>query len=148
MSNTNEMQALVTRTEQLIAALTNAFITTAEVAAERLELAAQVARVQQRMGAFSAVLESIGVQKAVLVARLASATGSTRALIETQVSLLEAQEVEVLKRVGVPEPAARQALAAVVQAPVADATDTYIRDGRRFRRVAPVVNGKAAGDDA
>src|SRR6266545_4326534 len=113
MSNTNEMQALVTRTEQLIAALTNAFITTAEVAAQRIELAAEVARVQQRMAAFSAVLESIGTQKAVLVGRLASATGSTKALIATQVSLLEAQEVEVLKKVGVPEAAARQALVAV-----------------------------------
>jgi hypothetical protein len=128
------MQALVTRTEQHIGAITEAIVSSAEVAAERIVLAAQVARVQQRMAAFSAVLEAIGVQKAALLDRLATATGPTKALVATQVSLLEAQEVEVLKKVGVPEAAARQALVAVGTASD-EPGGTHVREGRRFRRV-------------
>lgn len=63
----NDMNALVGRTEKLVTAISDAILSAAEAAAERVELAAEVARVQQRLAAFSAVVESIAAQKRVLV---------------------------------------------------------------------------------
>jgi hypothetical protein len=89
MTAPNELNSLVARTEQLVSAISSAIVSAAEAAAERVELAASVARVQQRLLAFSVVLESVGTQKAALAGRLAIATGPTRALIEQQIELLK-----------------------------------------------------------
>ena len=111
------MSELTGRAEQLVDALADAIVSTAEAAAERIDLAARVARIQQRMAAFGAVLESVGAQKHALLLRLddRALPDSQRRLIEQQVSLLTAQESEILKRAGAgagaasPEPA-RQAI--------------------------------------
>lgn len=125
-----DMTALVTRTEALIDALTGAILSAAQVATERIELAAQVARISQRMAAFASVLEVVGVQKAALTERLTTATGPTRVIIEEQLALLSRQETAILGKAGVPEEAAREAITAVDAAPLAVAG--YRRDGRRF----------------
>ena len=129
-----DMSALVTRTEALIDALTGAILSAAEAAAEKIALAAQVARITQKMSAFSSVLEAVGAQKSVLVERLAVATGPTRAIIEEQIALLSRQESAILERAGVPNAAAREAITATDVAPHAVAD--YRRDGRRFVKVA------------
>jgi hypothetical protein len=54
------MTQLTGRAEQLMDALADAIISTAEAAAERIDLAARVAQIQQRMAAFGAVLEAVG----------------------------------------------------------------------------------------
>lgn len=141
----NDMEALTARTTQLIDALSDAILASAEVAAEKIQLAATVARIRQRMTAFGAVLEAVGEQKRVLVERLASVTGPTKALIEQQVSLLTAQEVAILAKAGVTEPTAVAALAAVETPPLADlnnADPTHRRDGRRFVKAASADHDK------
>lgn len=100
MSHNNDMQALVGRTERLVSAISDAILSAAEAAAERVELAAEVARVQQRLAAFGAVVETIAAQKRVLVERLATAEGPARALLERQIELLGLQELAVLERAG------------------------------------------------
>lgn len=138
MSQPNDMQALAGRAEQLIAAITDAILSSAEAAAERIELASSVARVQTRMAAFGAVLEAIVAQKAALTGRLAGAAGAAKALLARQLDILAAQELSVLARVGVPEPTARAAVAAADAAPLPPAvTPTHRREGRRFVRLAP-----------
>src|SRR5436305_14317890 len=106
------MEALTSRTAQLIDAISDAILASAEVAAEKIQLAAAVAGIRQRMAALGAVLEAVGEQKRVLVERLAGAAGPTKALIEQQIALLTAQEVAVLAKAGVAEPTAVAALAA------------------------------------
>jgi seryl-tRNA(Sec) selenium transferase len=133
MSNNNEMQVLVGRTELLIRAITDAILSSAEVAAERIELAANVARIQQRMSAFGAVLESVGAQKEALAKQVPNATGPTKALLLKQIAMLASQEVAILTKAGIAEPTAVAALAAV-EVPT---NPTHRRDGRRFLRVAP-----------
>jgi hypothetical protein len=145
VSQDNDMQVLVGRTEQLIGAITSAILSSAEVAAERIELAANVARIRQRMDAFGAVLESVGVQKEALAKQLPTATGPTKALLLKQIAMLASQEVAILARAGVPETAAVAALAAV-EAPAAPAplpSATHRRQGRRFLRIAHGTNGDA-----
>ena len=133
--NQNEMQDLTARTERLVGAISGAILGTVEVAAERLSLAAEVARVAQRMTAFSAVLEAVAVQKDALVVKLAAAKGPMRVLIRRQIDLLSAQEVAVLERAGAPAQAAKTAIEAA-DAPL------YRRAGSRFLPVGgPVGNG-------
>jgi hypothetical protein len=147
--STNDMSALVGRTEKLVIAISDAILSAAEAAAERVELAAEVARVQQRLAAFSAVVESIAAQKRVLVERLATADGPAKALLERQVELLGLQELAVLERAGVPQATAQHALAAAdalpALPPAGGPEKTYRREGKRFVRVAgePGANGKA-----
>ncbi|MCE9560857.1 MAG: hypothetical protein K8U57_02270 [Planctomycetes bacterium] len=136
MNASNDMQALVTRTEQLVNAISGAILSTTEIACERLELAAQVARVQQRMSAFGAVLEAVGTQKAALAARLADATGPLRKLLERQIEMLTVQEVAILEKAGVPQVMAEKALAAVDASSNTDMpATTYRREGKRFVRL-------------
>jgi acetolactate synthase small subunit len=148
----NDLNALVGRTEQLVTAISDAILSAAEAAAERVELAAEVARVQQRLAAFSAVVESIAVQKRVLVERLATADGPAKALLERQVELLGLQELAVLERAGVPQATAQHALAAVDAASAllsAESTNkTYRRDGKRFVRVAAATDASRNGSTA
>lgn len=131
----NEMEMLTQRTERLISALTDAILSTAEVAAERIELASKVAQVRQRMNAFGAVLESVGVQKLALTERLEKATGATKALLTAQIEMLTAQETAVLEKAGVAPAVAKAALTVVDEAP------TYRREGRAFRRAELATNG-------
>jgi hypothetical protein len=138
----NEMQDLTTRTERLVGAISGAILGTVEVAAERIALAAEVARVSQRMTAFSVVLEAVGVQKDALAAKLAAAKGPMRVLIRRQIDLLSAQEVAVLERAGAPAEAAKTAI---------EATDAplYRRAGSRFLPVGgPAGNGDGEGGHA
>src|SRR5262245_17164570 len=105
-----QMQTLVTRTESLVNALSTALIGTVEVAAERLSLAAEVARVSQRLSAFSAVLEAISAAKDGLTAKLATSKGAMRGLVQRQIELLTLQEIGILGRIGVGEDAAQAAI--------------------------------------
>jgi hypothetical protein len=136
-----DMLALTGRVERLVGAFTGAMMATAEAAAERIELAAEVARVTQRMAAFGAVLEAVGAQKEALLERLGKSKGPTRALIEQQLLMLTAQEVAVLKKAGIDD---GQATAAVA---VADGGGRalYVRDGRKF---VPLEGGPAAPEEA
>jgi hypothetical protein len=128
------MEALVGRTERLVESITGAILSTAEAAAERIELASKVAQIQQRMSAFGAVLEAVGAQKAALEARAAALPhGPVLTLLERQVEALTAQELSVLEKAGVPQPVASAALAAPAEGEV------YRREGRRF---VPVANGR------
>lgn len=133
----NEMDALAGRAERMISALSDAIMRTAEVAAERIELASQVAQVRQRVAAYAAVLEAIGSQKAAIAAQLETATGPMRSLLIKQVDILGQQELSILERIGIP---AETAQTAIESADALEARDDrkYIRDGRRF---AP-LNGR------
>jgi hypothetical protein len=66
----SDMSQLTDRAERLIDALANAIMKTAEVAAEKIELASTVAEVRQRMAAFGAVLQAVGAQKAAVAKQL------------------------------------------------------------------------------
>ena len=154
MSHANDMQALVGRTEKLVTSIAEAILSASETAAERIEVAAEVCRIQQRLAAFGAVVDAIAAQKRVLVERLATAEGPAKVLIGRQIELLELQELAVLERAGVPHATARHALAAADAAPAlppaGDADKTYRRAGKRFVRIATGAaenrNGSSAGD--
>jgi hypothetical protein len=128
----SDMNQLTDRAERLIDALANAIMKTAEVAAQKIELASAVAEVRQRMAAFGAVLQAVGAQKAAVerqLADLGDGDAATRALYQHQLRLLSAQEVSILKQAGISEHHAVEALE------VADAKPTHKREGRRFVRV-------------
>jgi hypothetical protein len=134
----SDMNQLTDRAERLIDALANAIMKTAEVAAQKIELASAVAEVRQRMAAFGAVLQAVGAQKAAVAMQLADLgadDAATRALYQHQLRLLSAQEVSILKQAGISEQHAAEALE------VADTKPTHKRDGRRFVR----VNGNGTG---
>ena len=128
------MTQLTGRAEQLVDALADAIISTAEAAAERIDLAARVAQIQQRMAAFGAVLESVGAQKHALLVRLEdqSTPDTQRMLIQQQVNLLIAQETEILKRAGASSAMAHQAIESADGERDDDPDPLYRRDGRRF----------------
>ena len=84
----------------------------AEVAAERIQAAAEVARIQTRMSAFAAVLEAVGTQKAALQAKLNKPGGAMAKLIERQIKLLTGQETAILAKLGVGPELATQAVKA------------------------------------
>ena len=111
MSEQNDMAALTGQAHKLIEAISSAIMSTAETAAERIQLAAQVARIEQRMAAYAAVLDAIGAQRERLEAMAATATGARRALYARQIEMLAQQELAILERVEVPETAARKAVA-------------------------------------
>lgn len=121
-----QMENLVSRTEALVGAFTNAMMATAEAAAERMELAARVAQINSRMAAFSAILEGVGAQKEALLQRMEGQRGAMRAMLARQVEMLTFQETAILEKIGLaPEQAAR-AVEAVDQQTV------YRRIGSRF----------------
>ncbi len=125
----SDMNQLTDRAERLIDALANAIMKTAEVAAEKIELASAVAEVRQRMAAFGAVLEAVGAQKAAVTKQLGNLgdkDAATRALYQHQLRLLSAQEVSILKQAGINEQHATEALE------VADTKPTHRREGKRF----------------
>jgi hypothetical protein len=134
-NSATEMEALGHRAEKLVNALANAYMSAAEVAAEKIELASRVAQVRMRMTAFGAVLESIGAAKQPLLERLRTAGGPMKALLGYQIEVLTAQELAILEKVGVEPQQARNALTAV------DTVRHYVRDGRRFRAVEGDTNG-------
>jgi hypothetical protein len=118
-----EMDTLVSRSERLINALTGAIMTTAEVAAEKIEMASEVARIKTRMAAFATVLEVVGVQKDTIREQIATARGPVKALLEAQLTALTQQEVGILAKVGV--------------SPEAAATAVTVADQPRRRRQNP-----------
>jgi len=138
----NNISELTTRTEPLVDALAESIISTAEAAAERLDLAARVAQIQQRMNAFSAVLESVGAQKAVLLKKLdePALPKYQRMLIERQVDLLTQQECAILERAGATPAQARDTVHQLGNGDSADPDqepNLYRREGRRFVATHP-----------
>lgn len=138
----SSINQLTSRAEQLIDALAESIISTAEAAAERLDLASRVAQIQQRMAAFGAVLESVGAQKGVLIKRLEEKEmpKCQRRLVQRQIELLSAQETEILQRAGASAKLARtaveQADRLIDEEGNQDPNDSedrlYRRKGRRF----------------
>jgi len=158
MDTQTSMSHLTGRAEQLVDALADAIISTAEAAAERLDLAARVAQIQQRMAAFGTVLESVGAQKQVLLNKLEEPElpEVQRQLVRQQIDLLTAQETEILKRAGATPHQAQQAIGAADESNgghmslpdhhlPGESPDErlYRRDGRRFVRTEadPTPNG-------
>jgi hypothetical protein len=128
----SDMTQLTDRAERLIDALANAIMKTAEVAAQKIELASAVAEVRQRMTAFGAVLQAVGAQKTAVQQQLVALgdnDAATRALYHHQLRLLSAQEVGILTQAGISEPQAVEAVQ------VTDGTPTHRREGKRFVRV-------------
>jgi hypothetical protein len=134
--NANEMDALVGRTERLVSSIAGAILASTEAAAERIELAARVAQVNQRMVSFATVLESVAAQRQALAERLETAQGPLRSLLEAQLAALAAQELAILERAGVPSTGARLAgNGDGLTQEQAAIPATHRRDGRRFVRV-------------
>lgn len=100
MSEMN-VERISDRTEAIIDKVCGAIMATVDVAAERLELAAELARVRQRMTAFGAVLDAVAAQKSALAERMKTAEGPTRSLLAHQIDMLTAQETAVLRRAGI-----------------------------------------------
>lgn len=126
----DDMTVLMGRTEKLVNALTGAILSTTEAAAERIELAAQVARIEQRMLAFSSVLEVVAAQKEALTERQKSAKGPLKALLGRQIEALTVQETSILEKAGVAPEAAHGAVKAADESP-----KLYARTGRKFQPV-------------
>lgn len=138
MSNTNDMEAMADRAERLINSLANAMTRTMEVAAQKVEQAAAVAEVRQRMSAFSAVLVAVGAQRQAVqeqIDNLPANSGALRMLYQSQLKMLAAQEIAILKQAGISDEAATQAV---------EDTDKvlYQRHGSKF---VPVTNGTSNG---
>ena len=136
----SDMIKVTEQTSRIIDALTDAILATAATAAEKIHLAAQVAQVQQRMAAFQAVLEVVGVQKEALIARLTQAKGPMAAMLTRQIEVLTEQELKILESAGAPEEAARQAVQVIEYAPEPPpAGKTVVR--KHNRRLPIAING-------
>lgn len=118
MSDTNDMRELTERAGRLIDSIAGAILSTAEAASEKIALAAEVARIQTRMAALSAVLEGIQAHREAVQESLDAAPSEPlRELYRRQLAALAAQEVSVLERCGVPGTVAAVAVAGVDGAP-------------------------------
>ncbi len=135
--NSNDLTAMSDRATRLIDALSGSIMSACEAAAEKIELAAEVARVTTRMAAVSTVLEVIGAQKMALASRLTSASGAMAALLGHQIEALSLQEVAVLKRIGVSAEVATQAVIQV------DGIETPDQCGVKPRNRRQLTNGAA-----
>lgn len=125
-----DMDQMAGRAEQLISAIANSIMSATEAAAERVALASEVAKVQTRMAAFGAVLDSIGAQKAALEDRRKAAKGPMKALLGRQIEALTIQETGILERAGIAPEAAQAAVKAADESP-----RLYHREGRKFSPV-------------
>lgn len=123
--DSSSMGEVTTRVNAIVDAFVDAFLQTAATAAEKINLAAQVAQVQTRMAAFSAVLESIAAQKQVIYDRLQETSGPMQSLLNRHLELLTQQEIAVLERIGIPNDQARPTLEQADE-------KVYKRDGKRF----------------
>lgn len=121
------------RTEAIIDKVCGAIMATVDVAAERLELAAELARVKQRMTAFSAVLDAVSAQKQALTERMESADGPARKLLAHQIELLTHQETAVLQRAGIAPAVASAAISSVDDAERVTVPVVRDRSGRFTR---------------
>jgi len=135
----DELTALTEHTEKLVSTLTEAVLATVQVAAERIELAATAARIQQRMMALGSVLEAIGVQKQTLLARLDQASGPMRLLFQQQIAPPTEQEEAVLAKAGVPQPTAQLAHASLDN--VSSGTSNDLTTQRKGGKRALPTNG-------
>jgi len=97
----SDLNDLADRTSGIIDAITGGILSSAEAAAERIQLAAEVAKINTRMEAFGSVLETIEARKQALEAKLETAGPTMKKLIGRQLELLTAQETSLLERVGV-----------------------------------------------
>lgn len=146
---TNPMDAMVSRQEQLIDAWARSMMRTAEIAAERVELAAEIAAARQRMNAFGAVLESIAAQKQAVHELMTKASPAAKAMYTRNLKMLDAQEVAVLKRAGFDEAEAVKAIEAAdtpAPAPALPPGATEVipaKRGNKGRFSAVHANGKA-----
>lgn len=142
--NHDDMKALTGQASRLISAISEAIMSSAEVAAERIKLASQVAQIEQRMAAYSVVLDTIQVQKDKLLEQAETAKGARKTLLLRQVEMLEAQEMGVLESIQVPAEVAQRAVQSVKL--VEDKTEqaSHKRQGRRFVPVNGHANGEAS----
>lgn len=138
MQNPNDVQGMTARAQRLIDAMAGAMMSAAEAAAEKVELAAEVARVSVRMEAVGSVLDVIGAQKEALIVKADEAKGALRTAYLRQVEVLSAQEVSILERLGVPTAAAQIAVAKV-DGPVL--LESHPAPARRAK--LPATNGAA-----
>ncbi len=95
------MGDMADRAARMVDSIAGAFFSAGEAAAEKVELATRVARVNVRMDAFGAVLETIGVRKAALMERQQTASGPLARLIEKQIEMLTVEETALLEKAGV-----------------------------------------------
>lgn len=138
MNDQNDMMEMAGRASQIIDAFTSALMNTAGVAAEKINLASEIAAMKMRMEAFSGVLECVAAQKKPLMERLeGEANPAMRLMIERQLEMLTEQEIAVLEKASVPGKVAKQLVGTVDKA--------YRRDGRRF---IPVGSLNGHGDGA
>lgn len=106
----SSMDAMSERAERLIGAISGALMSTAETAAMKIELAAQVAQIRQEMAARQSVLGIIADQKLALLEQVEESTGALKLAYQRQVEVLCAQEVGILKGMGIETEVAEQAV--------------------------------------
>lgn len=128
--NTNStMEKMTERAERFINAIGSAFMTAGETAADQIQLSAQVVAIRQRMQAHQFVLEAVAAQKIQVLERMAQAKGALRLAYARQIEVLEAQEIGILKSLGIEEDTAKEALDSVEEDKI------YRRNGRRFEAI-------------
>lgn len=128
--NTNStMEKMTERAEKFINAIGSAFMTAGETAADQIQLSAQVVAIRQRMQAHQFVLEAVAAQKAQVLERMAQAKGALRLAYARQIEVLEAQELGILKSLGIEEDTAKEAIDSV------EDDKLYRRNGRRFEAI-------------
>jgi chaperonin cofactor prefoldin len=142
----SDISNVTERTQVLVDSITGAILSTVEVASERIALASEVAKVQQRMDAFSTILETIGTQKEVLEEKVANTKGPLRKLYQSQLEALTKQELVLLKKAGVVTEEPEEP--AVPEGPPVDG-QLYKRVGKKFVKVEsqslPALPEKSAG---
>lgn len=133
------MHDTVARAEKLVDSITGAILSTLETAAQRIDLASQVAQARQRAEALAVVLEGASAQRMSLEARRDAAVGPMRLLLDAQVKAAQAAEVAILMRAGLSQEDAQAVFAPALPAPTEAAPaeteepkPTHKREGRRF----------------
>lgn len=112
MSDNNNVLELSDRAERLIDAIASGFMKTAQAAAERIQLASEVAIIKQKMTAYAAVLEMVELQKDSISKKIDSLPDNSplRNLYCFQLEQLTLQELGILENAGVPVSAAETAI--------------------------------------
>lgn len=142
-TQTNDVREMTGRAQRLIDAMAGAMMSAAEAAAEKVELAAQVARVEIQMQAVGSVLEVIGAQKDQLLTKALEAKGALRAAYLRQVDVLTAQEVGILQKIGVAPALAEEAVKAADEPKL---LESHPVRARRAAKPATSTNGVSVAD--
>jgi hypothetical protein len=139
MDKPNDMTEMANRASQIVDSIASAMMSAAEVAAQKIQLASDLASMKMRLDAFGSVLDAIDAERTPLLEAMEAASGGKKAFLKRRIEMLNEQEMSVLEKASVPTGVARQVVGKVTK-------------GMRFpaveqRALVGSLNGNGDGDE-